>query len=139
MMNSSYIILLNNLRVNFRTVDSSKIEIEYTHGSWQSFIDCVIQDDQSFLTTAFTMRVLVQNKDNGIQSVDFPYPNHPVNDRNRSINYILEGLLPAANYSIRISFSASFPKKQLFTSKAIYLRTWGKHNFFLNKKKDSLK
>lgn len=117
---------MNNLRVNFTTVDSSKVQIQYSQTDWQSFIDCVIQDDQSFLKSAFTMRILVQNKMNGLQSVDFPYPNYSMNNKNQSVSYLLEGLIPAANYSIRISFSTSFPKEQLFTSQAIYLKTLGK-------------
>ena len=134
---NAQLLLLNVLFVNFTVKSSNQIAIEYRSDEWKSFISCIsrlnyqstdLNDTLQLDKSAFSIKILLENNANGLQSLDFPYPaaNSPnyLNTSVTVIKYFLTGLSAFSNYSLRISFSSNYPTRQILTTNAIYLQTF---------------
>ena len=126
---SSILNFLDTLFVNFTTNSSNNISLLYNNSEWRNFITCLSKSNYNNLnnnltqldSSIFSIKILLQSESNGLQSIDFPYPNQMDTE---SSKFMITGLLPYSNYSIRISFSAQFPNRQILTTQAIYLQTY---------------
>lgn len=141
--NSKYysdLTLLNLVNFNFNVQSSSEILISYDNVLWRKLITCISlfnynnlkqvsitetkngyqSDDKS----VFTIKILLQSNINGLQSIDFPYPDNL--NLKSSTFYTISGLSPFTNYSIRIAFSTFYPNKQLLTTRPVFIQTFEK-------------
>ncbi len=124
--------LLNILFVNFTVNKSNEISIEYKKDDWNNFISCISKVNYQNIDlinslshsdkSAFSIKILLENNLNGLQSLDFPYPS--INNKKDMIKYFLTGLSAYSNYSIKISFLSNYPIRQVLTTEALYLQTF---------------
>ena len=122
------------LDMKFAVASASQVKIAYDFSEWQRFILCLSKSSYSNsilnksaldVVSVFSIKILLQSNINGLQSLDFPYPSKDDTDLVfKKVQFMLSGLMPYSNYSIRISFSALYPKIQVLTTGPIFLRTW---------------
>lgn len=131
----SILRLLNLVNFQFIVKSPNEIMVEYNIVEWKKLITCIslfnynnmnyVSTDESGPydeKTAFTIKILLLSNINGLQSIDFPYPDDL--SLNKSISYTISGLLANTNYSIHIAFSSFYPSKQLLTTHPIFMQTF---------------
>ena len=142
---SSLLPLLDVISINFTVNSSTEVLISYSNQEWKNFISCISRSNyqkmnslimeaeslggvalNQFDKSVFSMKILLESNFNGFQSLDFPYPNEDdeTDLEEDYSNFILTGLSPFSNYSIRISFTSSAPNRQILTTKNVYLQTF---------------
>jgi len=132
----SDLLLLNIVNFQFFVNSSTDIIVSYDVSDWKKLITCIslfnynnmqfssldeINSKYQSDDKAFTIKILLQSNVNGLQSIDFPYPDNLNLENN--LFYTISGLLPFTNYSIRIAFSTFYPNKQLLTTNPVFLQT----------------
>lgn len=120
------ITLLQTLNIYFTPYNATEIRLTYSIEEWKQFIGCVIDNNQGFQkNSTFSMRILLQSNGDGLQAIEFPYPDFYPPNAKQQVVYPMSGLYAYSNYSIRISLSTSYKKKQIFTSDPVLLKTSG--------------
>ncbi len=118
---------MQTLNIYVEVYNATQIRLSYSFEEWKQFITCVIDNNQNFETNStFSMRVLLQSNGDGLQAIEFPYPDFYPPNADQQVVYMINGLYAYSNYSIRVSFSTSNRRKQLFTSGPVLLKTFGR-------------
>lgn len=77
------ILLLNIMLVDFELLGANDLLLSYDVGQWNTLISCLSKSSfaqQSVDLTEFVLKVLVQSAVDGLQALEFPYPDPKSNN-----------------------------------------------------------